>query len=428
MSETGGTKPAVADNRWSTTAPPHTITEPVGAKKDVGYDTNEIPTSPHWNWMLQINGLIDNWITAAHIREFEDIAEAIAATTPADVFRVGEPAAGNRAPGLQVYSLVPAGFTTITDARSDGERAYYLQTTGSIYAADPADGSQIWAVSPVNISGAALAADGRRVYVSGDVGLPGLVHINRATGAIDGRAGTMFDAADIAANGVYAVQCGGSPSANDLYYYTVATAVPVEIGSTAHGNPLGACAVDDSAVYFGGIRSGGIDVRAHDLATRAQIWAVSIKVGPSPLVTSIATDGELVYVGTVRVASGTGFANLFILQATDGAVIATIDVQVGAGTVDVLQVSVDHGTIYASLGAPQFGVVALRLGSPVIRQVAYFGALRTGFDADGVGIIAETGTNSAERYFVMDRPVTLQRVGPTDPNRRPFHKLAIPMR
>ena len=429
MAEKGGTKPAVSDNRWATTAPPHPITEPLGAKKDTGYATNEIPSAAHWNWLLWINGIVDNWLSAAHVREFADIGEAIAAVpTASDVFRIGQPSAGNRLLGDQVYSLIPAGFTVITDAASDGQQVYYLNTSTAIYACNPDTGAQIWAVTPANVTNGAIAADGRSVYVAGAAGFTGLVIIDRATGAILGRAGTPAGAADIAANGDFAVLCGGGPAVNNIYYYGVQTSTPVETGLTNHGNQLYACAVDDAATYFGGVRSGGVDVRAHDLATRAQIWAVAIKVGLAPVINSIATDGELVYVATARVVSGAGFANLFVLQATDGAVIATADVQVGASTVDAVQVSVDHRTIYVSLGTPQFGVMAMRLGSPVMHEAGYIGGLRTAFDCDGVGLIAESGQDTAERYFTMDRPMSFERVGHGDPHRRPFHKLAIPIR
>ena len=439
MSETGGDRPDVSKAFWATQASPPGFgrIEPAGAKKLAGYDPGnppvtpgEIPTGTDHNWLFGFWTDILQWLDGSHTREFSDIAEAIAATAAPQLIRVGEPGAGNRAIGEQVYSRVPAGFTQINDAASDGERAYYLDAGGDIEAVTVDDGVQVWQVTPGNVTDLALACAGNFIYLGGVLAVPGIVSLNRDTGAAtapDG-ASTQYAFHDLATNGVWIVGGGPSSAQTFAFLYDAAFSPPIEVlPGINHGAAVEAVAIDAVNFYFGGTRSAGVDVRAHDLVTRAQVWAVAIKVGLAPVINSIATDGELVYVGTDRVASGAGFANLFILQATDGTVIATADVQVG-GTVDVVQVSVDQGTIYASIGTPDFGVVALRLGGPVIYQVAYIGTLRTCFDADGVGIIAEGGGTSVERYFVMDRPVTFQRALSTDPNRRPFHKLAIPLR
>jgi hypothetical protein len=431
MSETGGSKPAVADNRWATTAPPNPITEPLGAKKDVGYATNEIPTAAEWNWLLWINGIVDNWMSAAHIREFEDISEAVAATSPADVFRVGQPAAGNRPLGTQVYSLVPTGFTGVNDAASDGERAYYIDATAGVYAANVDTGAQVWAQTYVASTPNAIAADGRAVYIAGDAAVPGLKQINRDTGVNFGSTvgGTPQSAADIAANGSYACIVGGGGYLNDLFYYDVTLTPNQETGTSAHGNPLNACALDESKVYWGGIQGGGVDVRANILSSRASAWTAVLDPGSAPIVRCIETDGSLVYVGTSRFALvAGGNANFFVLSAETGALVASYDVQ-AFGTDDVDRIAIDGKNIFCTLqtGTTPVYVVGFTL-EPLPHVFGIYTNIIEAFEADGVGLVSANSTTSVERHYMQTHPVTFERVLGTDVNRHPFHKLAIPIR
>ena len=433
MSETGGTKPDVAGNRWATTAPPNPISEPLGAKKDVGFATDEIPTEAEVNWLLWINGLIDNWLTAAHVREFGDIGEAIPEVLGSTVFRVGQPPGGNRAIGAQVYSLTPTGFTVLSDVASDGERVYYIDSAGAgVFAANPDDGSEDWFEIPSDYSGLAIAAEGRAVYIGASVADPGLITLNRLTGIEVARGGAQYGHRHLASNGTTLVAGGTTTNLTKVYLYSVISvpavedAVPID-----HLDDVNAVAIDANNFYFGG--DGGTsawDVNAFGIASKTAVWQILLPaIGSAINVNSIKVDGDLVYVGTNRQDTGGGvMKNLFVLQVTDGALVASADVQVGASTVDVIEVFVDHWNVYASLGTPQFGVMSLRLNGSSLYQAAYVGGIKTGYDADGVGIVGESGGTAAERYYMQAQPVTFERVAHTDLNRRPFYKLAIPMR
>ncbi len=434
MNETGGSRPDIDALEWARGPGAFPITEPGSGQKDAGYDPGppgEIPTAENWNWFLNqmMNSL--RWLDASHEREFSDLGIACGDTSPADVFRVGQPSAGNRALGLLVYTYTPTGFTLITDAASDGENVYYLNTAGRVAAVNPDDGTELWNPGVTSPTGGAIAADGRDVYICGDAVLPGLLRLNRDTGAIVDRTGTPQAASAIAANGQFVVMADGALLPNNLYYYTVATVPSVETGFTSHGNPVSSCAVDEASVYWGGIQGGGIDVRCNDLATRSAVWTSVLDPGGlAPIIQAIETDGSYVYVGTQRKALlAGGFANLFVLDAAAGQLIGADDIQVGGGTDNITNIALDGKYVHCTLDGATGGVLTIG-GNPgsfyLERDLSSLVAIA--FDADGIGLIASDGTAAAERYYYQEHPVRFQRAGFGDVNRRPFHKLAIPIR
>jgi hypothetical protein len=448
MAEKGEPRPDIDALYWATDPGGFGRTEPSDPHKDAGYDPGNPPTTPgevpdakNHNWIFGETMDAVRYLDASHVREFEDLPEGITATSVADVFRVGQPTTGNRTPGQQVYSVTPAGFTLIRGAATDGQIAVYIDTSGVVEALDPSDGSQVWSSSPSNILTGAVAIDGRQVYVMGDATSPGLVLLNIVTGAEVARAGSAtagLSALD--ANGVHACANGNSGFLNNVYFYTVGTAPPVETGNVSHGNPVYDLALDSSKVYYGGARGGGFDVRANILSTRAAAWTSTLPTTGSPLIGAIETDGVLVYVGTTRIplaaggnanlfvlAAG-GNANLFVLQATDGAVVATADVQTGGSTDNVVRIAIDGKSIFCTLDGTTSSVIEMRMQAPSIYQVGLFPAITTGWAADGVGLVADDGAGNAERYFFMDHPVTFINVNGSDNARRPFMNRALPMR
>jgi hypothetical protein len=404
-------------------------TEASEAKKDVGYDTNEIPPSQEWNWWRNFEGQLMAWLDGAHVRAFDDIAEAITATSAADVFRVVNPTAGNRWFGLSAFSVTPTGFTAVTDGATDGEQAYFIDTASIIVALNPATGAEIWNKSPANTASGAIAADGRRVYVCGNGSAPGIKNVNRVTGLVDGSTvgGTPTSAGAIAANGTYAVIGSSGGALNNIYYYDITAATPVETGTSAHGNPVGAVAVDASYVYWGGARGGGFDLESNVLSTRTSNWQVTFATTGSTIISDIVTDGDLVFCGGTRVAlTAGGNANLFIRDALTGAEVLNADVQIG-GTDPLTDLAWDGKTLWCKIGGATNRTVAVRF-SPAPYVVWQSTTGWVVYDADGVGFISDDGAGKAQRFFNMTAPVTLQRTLGTDNNRQPFHKLAIPVR
>jgi outer membrane protein assembly factor BamB len=432
MSESGGSKPDITGTTWAEGPGEFLTIDPLGAKKQVGWDgtTFEIPAAEHHNWMFREWARGIRWMAAAHVREFEDLNEAIAATPEPQMVRIRQQVP-NRALGAQAWAMTPAGFTLITDAASDGERIYYLNTAGAVAAINPDNGVEIWNPGVVSSSGGAVAADGRDVYLCGDAVLPGLLRLNRDNGAIIDRTGTPQYATDIAANGQFAVMADGALLPNNLYYYNISVVPSVETGSTSHGNPVYACAVDHTNVYWGGVQGGGIDLRANDLATRSAVWTASFPSGAAAPVLCIETDGSYVYVGTTRMSlTAGGFANFFVYDCSAGQLIEAADIQIGANADSITNIALDGKYIHCTLDGTTAGVLSLGgiPGGALYLEANLSAVAAVCYDADGIGLACSDGTAQAERYYYQDLSREFQRALGIDPNRRPFHKLALPVR
>jgi hypothetical protein len=432
MSETGGTKPDVAGNRWATTAPPNPITEPLGAKKDVGYALNEKPSSAHFNWLLWINGIVDNWLDAAHIREFSDLNEAIAATVTPQLFRIGQPAAGNYLPKVDVFTpATPASISgNIQDVKTDGEQIYVYDDARNLVAINPETGAEIWNVTfgaTVNIS-SKIAAPGDFIYIGGAGGSPGLVEVNRATGAEVQRAGAgLIGNNGIVSNGVYAVGIGSTPST--IYFYSGLGATLAEDGSVALGGNYQAtsAAIDRNRVYILAydVIAQTSQIRAYDLAGRSLLWTFNNPVGIAAKQNlDIATDGEFVYAANVLGTHSTS-GNLFNALVIDRHGFEMNHTRIG-GFSDLDRVETDGRLCY--FGEDSTGTT--RVASTRGLSLGYLwgqGDVRT-TDVDGVSACGYDSTNKLVRRRSADQAVTFQRVDGDDANRRPLHNLAIPPR
>jgi hypothetical protein len=413
---------------WRTNgASPNASTEPNASKRADGWPFEAPWPHDEANWQMNLSGALHLWLQGFIAREFEGITGGIGATTEPGRFWVTHGPGGNRYPGLTAFSLTPATFTAITGACTDGEQCYYLDTSTAIYAANPETGAQIWAVTPANITAGAIAAEGRQVYVVGDAGNPGMVHINRVTGATVGRSVTagVTAAAAICANGVRAVAACG----NNAECFNVQASVPVYLGAIAHGAAIYAADCDSANVYIGGVQSGGIDVRCNVIATQAAVWTATLPTVAAAQVNAIKTDGEFVYVGTQTAAlTAGGTANLFILQASDGALVAAYMVQTAASVSNCTHLAIDgRGLIFVTLDGVIGSVISCRVSDAFLAISGLFPNITIGWDSDGVGLVADDGAGKAERYLFHDRPVLFQRANGSDNNRRPFQKLALPI-
>ena len=442
MSESGGDRPDVSKAFWATDPLGFGRVEPAGSKKLAGYDPGsppgtpgEIPTGTDHNWLFGFWADILQWLDGAHVREFEDLGEAIAAvTTGGQLFRIGQPSTGNRAFGAQVYSLTPTAFTALADACSDGGQVYYLDNAGAgLFAANPDDGSQVWLATPSNVTPLAVAADGRAVYLSGSVTSPGLVVLDRDTGLESARGGGEYAYQCMASNG--SILIGGEPSSNTgkVFLYDVATSPPFEdpVGIN-HNAQVNAVEIDERYFYFGG-NPGLFDLNCYDF-TKTVVWQNNLTAitAASPTIRSIKSDGSLLYVGTDRVGlTAGGFANFFVLSCETGSLYYYRDIQTGAGTDNITHLAIDGEYIYATLDGATGHVVVFRVAAGgnnfhIIEQ--YATSIIVGYDADGIGLICTGGSGTAERNYYQTHPVTFERVGFTSPVRRPFQKLALPIR
>jgi len=432
MSETGGTKPDVAGNRWATTAPPNPITEPLGAKKDVGYALNEKPASAHFNWMLRQNGLIDNWLAANIVREFSGLSEAIAATTTPEIFRIGQPAAGNTAPGSDAFTaLTPVEITgNVVDIRTDGSRIYISDDAGNLIAIDPETGATLWAIVPFQAM-APMAVTGDYIYL-GVSTLVGMQERNTSDGSTNqtissGAAG----ASKIVANGEYAVVIDFATTG--AYYYSGLGATLAYDGSqTTVGNYIFRdVAIDQENVYFLNYDTVAdiSSVSCYDLATRSLQWSYNNPTGTATKnINSIATDGEFIYLacdsaaldGSVAWATGETY-NAFVLdKAGKYAAYANIG---SLGDLDI--VATDGNLLYYTDSAGLAHVSTLR--GMTMGYLWTQGTMDI-HDVDGVSSVGLDGSNQIVRKMSADQPVTFQRTDGDDPNRRPFFNLAIPLR
>lgn len=432
MGETGGTRPDASKAVWCDGSG-FPRTEPAGSKKLAGYNPGsapstpgEVPSATDHNWLFGFWADILRYLDASHIREFEDVGEAITDTTAPELFRVKYQGSDIRVDGLQVYSAVPAGFTQLDDAATDGEYAFYLDNSGLVQAVNPDDGTQQWLLTPTNAAPGAIATDGEYFYLASTAG--GIIVGDRSDGSVvvTGTGTPTFSDA-MACNGDWCCIA----SLNNIYYYNTAIFPPNETASTSHGNPIAACALDDEKVYFGGFQgTSSIDVRAHVLSTRAQAWAITLPTSSAALVRAIETDGDLVYVGTTRVGlTAGGNANLFVLSAYDGSVVHTMDVQTSGTTDNITHIALDGDKLYLTLDGTAASVCAVRL-SPYSAIVNDYSSVVIGYDADGIGLIASDGPigAAAQRYYTQSLPRDFARVNGTDGRRSPFHKLAIPLR
>jgi outer membrane protein assembly factor BamB len=423
MGEYPNARPDLEDLHWNDGGTPETKTEPNESKKDGGFIYKGIPPYDEFNWRWYWEYQFWAWIDAIVPRIFSTLKEGIDVVASPRLFRVHPPAGGMKARADQVFSVQGTlGAYAVTDGATDGRRVYYLQSTGpgsgKCYGADPEDGSLDWTYDlsyPID----AVAADGRNVYICSGEATRNVVSINRTTGAEIGYAtiayGTGFDAC---ANGDYLVVCHSQYT--DFFDNLGGT--PNNTGTVARSATANnyACAIDALKVYVGGTRgTDSYDVYAYLLSSRATSWQVALPTTGTATINAIATDGDLVYVATDRIAlTAGGDACLFVLSARNGSLLWTYDL--GSG-VNLDYIAHDDLWIFASDDANTTYCFHKTHRAP-LWVIANFHA----FEADGVGIVGGDGNNIERKY--RGTPMrTFQVVKNVDANRRPFHHLAIPV-
>jgi len=405
-------------------------TDPGTAIRANGWANGYTLPAAELNFMQELRSDMIQWCENMSVREWTDISEGVANTSVRDLFRVGPPASGDLYSRLYLRYTTATTITGVTapkDLHTDGEQLYYFGGTSDNYfvVADAADMSE---VAEVNAGYAivALAADGEWVwYSSSSASHTGLRRYNR-DGTTPATAGTKYDYTKLASNGSKVVGISPNGDADGVDIYTAAT--PALDGTCAPGcgSPgLRAVAIDASQCYVGGNRN-TYDVWAYNLSTRAEVWKITLP-GSTPVVNSIVTDGDFVYVGTDYNGS-TG--SIFCLRRTDGTLLWTINL---LSSVNTDQLAVDSNYLYAIDGqaTPDMYVISLRYDAVGPTTAPWVDIQSNKLNktyricCDGVSVFGAYG--STVRRLDCGYPTrTFLRVNGDDPQRRPFYTLAMP--
>lgn len=421
MSEVGGTRPDVPKLHWADGGTPNTTTEPNESKKDDGFPFEDVPPAAEENWWRKRTGEIANWIDGSFIREFSTLAEAIPFISAPRCFRVHPPDAAMNARGATVFSTQgTGGAVAVIDVATDGFYVFYAQGD-TVYATSPASLTDEWSYQPVAASNIIdLFSDGFRVYalIPYQAGDDEVYLLNPTTGAkVVGISLVSSTYAALAANGVWLTVLVG----NFAYFFDTLDGTPVEQGNYNHGATLAAVALDAENAYIGGTQgTGSFDVRAVKLSTQAVVWSVAMPTTTAVTVKSIAADGDFVYVGTDRKAlTAGGNANVFCLNRYTGAVVWTADLTVDDTNTN--HIFVDDRFVYPSMGTQETYFLDKRNG-----QTVFYSTTLSGRDCDGLSVCG-AATNNGARIWRGNSTRVFMRADGEDPNRRPFHKYAVPI-
>jgi hypothetical protein len=423
---------------WNSDGVTYPSTDPGAPKRLTGFQPKDvpvpgpgeaIPANDH-NWLWKTIMEMTSWSRDFITREWRDVHEGISQTTSAAlIFRVVPPLGAPFANYARYQTGWSAASTAATggnptEVKTDGEQIYYIagSVAQSLIAASPVAGAEIWE-SGVVIQFGSVAVDGAAVYTfSTNAGEPGLFILDRTTGTQTGNTGAEYACTKSVSNGVYCCGVNGTVGgAGSLVFYLIAT--PLETGTVI---PLAAAinglAIDNDQVYVGGTRNVN-DVFAYTLSSRASAWSTTLPTTIAPTVNSIAADGDCVYVATDNVAlTAGGNASIFCLERVSGAVLWTMDLF----NIDIL--SIDDRYLHAVRDNNTVYMIKLRAPVPsVVASVTGFGLLS--IDSDGYALYgSDSGTPANFRkVWVGGAAKTYQITGVNDPNRRPFHKMAVPV-
>lgn len=429
MSELPSTRPDATELHWADGGTPNTTTMPNEGKKDDGFVLEDTPPAAEENWWRKRTGELAAYFAGAVPRVFTTLSEGITATAAGDVFRILPNVTNINTRLAEQYNKEgEGGAVAVVAVRTDGERIYYAQGDHLI-AASPEDSDDVdWNVQPtVGVNILDLWADGFKVYVLLPYGANlEAILINPATGTITGSAHIASPSCTlIRANGSHMVIGQG----NSLLVYNNLSAVPAYLGAYDHTAAVRAAALTNSkaltsasetelAIIGGSRGTDTFDVRAVKMSDRAALWSVQLPTTAAPTINAIVSDGERCYVafdaGTI---SGNWACVACLSELTGDFLWAAPN---GNFNADLL--AVDDKLLYVSSDAGNLHVYDKRTGE-TIGLVS--GDIFVG-DCDGVSIVGHDGANNVLRHHSGVASQTFVRVEGDDPNRRPFHNLAVP--
>lgn len=390
-----------------------------------------VPAEDH-NFLWRLGMEMLSWMRDFVTRQWADIAEGITASSARDIFRV-MPADAISERGATVFTVTGTGSggSYVGNPCTDGEQIYYYGGTGSVVAASPVDGAEIWDNAPNPASISAICTDGSYVYILGDSGDPGLSRLIRTTGVEDSNAGTYYGGTRMLCNSDYAAVIETSAGAGTVAVYSDIQGTITQDGNFASGSTgLRDVAIDRSHCYVGGIRNSH-DIWCVILSTLSHRWRITLPTGATdPNVRGIVADGCRVYVATddTTLAAG-GQANLYALDRWTGAVLWSMEV--GSSKDLTNGIATDGRFIYVSDSADDMHIIDISGPAP-----SHYGGTVTGGSVvpdminpvcDGVSVIGNSNlTTELKRVWMMDAVSTFRRVDGDDLQRRPFYTLAVP--
>ena len=335
--------------------------------------------------------------------------------------------------GTNIFDVAgtASGGAAITGSTicTDGRRVYYTggAPTTQIVATNSVDGSELWEITPGNlVSG--ICVDGSYLYYNTNaVGDPGLHRVDAVDGTNLASGGAEYTGSLMAANGEYCCMANCISGIDAITFFSGIQGAIAEDGTVSIGGAadLKCICMDNDTVYVGGVRNGGIDVWAYTLSTRAAKWTAGFAAGATSVPRAICTDGDFVYVGT-DVANGINFA---VIECATGAIVR--ELQIGAAE-NADGVCCDDERIYLSNNtANDVYVISKRAASfaaaGVGQVIEVLATTRDVRCCDGVSIYSYQPTTSHLTRDLIGRPAKrFQIVDTDDPDRRPFHHVAIP--
>lgn len=433
MAEIGGTKPDVSELHWNDGGTPEPATEPSEAKKDDGFPFEDIPPASEENWWRKRTGEVANWLEGAHTREFENLSEAIVATSYPETFKIRPPAGGMNDRGGSVFSVLGGGGAgpPITDSCTDGERYYYIQGT-TVYAANTLTGATLWQVNP-GTSGAAIAidCDGANVIVAYPYTVTGneVFILNPANGAtidvINTGASATQAVIDLASNGKYLtiLRFATATSAEAEVWDITGTPVMVWLLTAVGGvgTYKGKIVVDDEYAYL------VFSDEYRKISFGAGAWTGFSSFTYFTGVTDfncIACDGLRVYIVTDRNALiAGGNANVLCVNRETQALVYSRDL----GAYDIESCCIDENFLYFSILVPSILTGAVEKYDCVYTFGTFGGIFMKGHGCDGISFFGTDNASSITRNWKGTRSKVYMRALGTDYNRRPYYNLAVPM-
>jgi hypothetical protein len=425
-------RPATNDNVGWNTTPTNPSTDPGGAVRAAGWATNAIPGSDEFNYLQTMWGDDLLWLEAMAPREWYQIEDGIAASSYRDLFRVVPPLTPPSYDRLaQLFNVAGTAATggNPNHIHTDGEQLYYacgnLTPSQSLIAAIPDTGAEVWEASPLT-QHTALCTDGTNVYATSpsSPGEIGLAKIDRTSGALISQGGTEYDLDELRTNGVYCVGISPFSSSSKVVFWLVNTGAtaPTETG-TVTVTPLNGLAIDADQCYVGGTRN-TYDVWAWTLSSRANAWQITLPTVGAPTVAAIAADGDCVFVATdSQTLTAGGRASVYCLDRVNGSVLWSYS---PPGDTDVEAIAVDDRYLFVRDANDDLLQLKLRAAEPALVAVA---ADWNEVVCDGVSVIGTDATTTTNfmRHMLGGASKTYMRALGTDPNRRPFYTLAVPV-
>lgn len=433
MSEIGtkpsGTATDPANLNWATTATIGVdVVEPAFAKRNTGWIDKEKPPYETFNWFWRLVALLVAWISAAHVRAFEELETATDATavTPlveGEVFRI-DYRAGIPQPLSEAWATIGA-VATATNIVSDGQFVYYSQGQ-LLYRALRLDGT----VATSRDLGAAIndvSANGNVVCATTQNQAPGeFFCVDRLT--LADSAGFPLAATGngqhSAHNGDRICYSDDSTSVQILFEATGLTVASPNYGATVYD-----ICVDYERLYVTGADAGaGVQVRAYQLSNGALKWSNVLWVSPAgtAVMNAIEACGERIYVGGDLTTKGGVSWNLSALDRETGSRVW----QVNAGGIgsSILRIAVDEQYVWAIDDNEVLFQYTRDFGTYVKSYTPGGGLFDVDTDADSVFLAGDVGldANRLRRLYRGNPSKAYVIASGTDPNRRPFHKLAIP--